>query len=157
MCVGTKDTVPLQTAKATIYNPDNCHHKMTARIILDGGSQRSYATKKLRDAMNLPVSRSQSLTVKPFGSSTGHHQQCKVFNLCIGTEGSENVILSAICVPVISSPVQGQCPKQAMRNYPHFAGLTLAGDCEEAQVDILVGADQYWNLVTGGIIRGSQD
>jgi len=73
----------------------------------------------------------------------------------MGTVGSEDVMLSAICVPVISSPVQGQCPRQAVRNYPHLAGLTLADDCEgEAQVDILVGADQYWNLVTGGVIRG---
>lgn len=37
----------------------------------------------------------------------------------------------------------------------HLAGLTLADDCEgEADIDILVGADQYWNLVTYGLIRG---
>ena len=105
--------------------------------------------------MNLPVSHSEALTIKPFGSNTGIHQQCKVVNLCIGTLGSDDVTLSAICVPVISSPVQGQCPRQAVSNYPHLAGLTLADDCEgEADIDILVGADQYWNLDTGRLIRG---
>ena len=155
LCVGTKNTALLQTAKATVYSPGNSHRKMTIGIILDGESQRSYVTEKVRDALNLPVSHSESLTIKHFGSSTGNHQQCKVVNLCIGTLGSSDVTLSAICVPVISSPVQGQCLRQAMSYYPHLAGLTLAADCEgEADIDILVGADQYWNLVTVRLIRG---
>ena len=42
-----------------------------------------------------------------------------------------------------------------MSNFSHLAGLTLADDCEgEADIDILVGADQYWNFVTGRLIRG---
>jgi len=109
---------------------------MTFGIILDGGSQRSYVTERVRDAL-------QSLTIKPFGSNTGNHQQCKVVNLYIDTLGGDDVTLSAICVPVISSPVRGQCPRQAVRNDLHLTGLTLADDCEgEADIDILVGADQ---------------
>lgn len=38
MCVGTKNTVLLQTAKATVYNPGNSHRKLTIGIILDEGS-----------------------------------------------------------------------------------------------------------------------
>ena len=144
MCVGTKNTVLLQTAKATVYNPGNSHRKMTIGIILDGGSQRSYVKERICDALNLPVAHSELLTINPFGSNTGIHQQCKVVNLCMGTMGSDDVTLSALCVPVISSPVQGQCPTQAMSSYSHLAGLTLADDCEgEANIDILVGADQY--------------
>ena len=34
-------------------------------------------------------------------------------------------------------------------------GLKLADDLEsETQIDILVGAEQYWNFATGGVIRG---
>ena len=103
----------------------------------------------------MPVSHSESLIIKPFGCNTGNHQQRKVVHLCIETLGDDDVTLSGICVPVISSPIQGQCPRQAGRNYPHLTGLTLADDCEgEADIVILVGADQYWNLVTGGLIRG---
>lgn len=105
--------------------------------------------------MNLPVSHSESLTIKPFGSNTGSHQQCQVVNLYIDVKDSDDIILSAICVSVISSPVRGQCPRRAARVYPHFSGLTSADDCEEeAQVDILVGADQYWNLVTDRVVQG---
>ena len=61
-------------------------------------------------------------------------------------------------MPVISSMVHGQCPRQTVRNYPNLAGLTFAEDCEgEVQVDILVGADQYWNLAIGEVIRGESE
>ena len=77
------------------------------------------------------MAHSESFTINPFGSNPGIHQQCKVVNLCIGTLGSDDVTLSPICVPVISSPVQGQCPRQAVSNYTNLAGLTLADDdCE---------------------------
>ena len=156
MCVGSRNTVLLQTAKTAIYSADNRQHKATVGIILDGGSQRSYVTERLCDAMNLPVSHSESLTIKPFGSNTGTRQQCRVANLCIATEGDDDVFLSAICVPVISSPVQGQFIGEAVRNYPHIAGLKLADNSEgEVVVDVLIGADQYWNIVTGIVIQGN--
>lgn len=117
---------------------------MTVGVTLDGGSQRSYATEKLRDAMNLPVSHSGSLKVKPFGSNTRSHQQCEVVNPYIEVKDSDDITLTAIYVPVISSLVQGQCPREAARVYPQ--SLTLAYNCEEkVKVDILVcGESCYW-------------
>ena len=48
MCVGTKNTVLLQTAKATRYNLDNSHHKITAGIPMSAvfiiTSNNGYAT-----------------------------------------------------------------------------------------------------------------
>ena len=67
----------------------------------------------------------------------------------------EDLTFSAICVPLISSPVQGQFPGRAARSYPYLVGLKLADDREsETQIGILVGADQYWYFVTGGVICG---
>lgn len=37
--VNMYDSIFLKTAKATLYNLDNSHHKMTAGILVDGGSQ----------------------------------------------------------------------------------------------------------------------
>ena len=44
-CVNTDTPVLLQTAQAYIYNPVNPSHGMTIKLMLDGGSQRSYITK----------------------------------------------------------------------------------------------------------------
>ncbi|KAK3721424.1 hypothetical protein QZH41_008029 [Actinostola sp. cb2023] len=42
-------------------------------------------------------------------------------------------------------------------NYAHLEGLELADydNCDNGDgIDILIGADQYWNFVTGDIVRG---
>ena len=87
MCVSTKNAVLLQKAKAATYKPDLPHRRRYARIILDGGSQRSYITDQIRNEMKLTASHSESLTLKPFGSSTGTSQVCNVVDLCLGVYG----------------------------------------------------------------------
>ena len=42
--------------------------------------------------------------------------------------------------------------------YPHLSGLEFAdelGNGQEPHVDILVGSDHYWDLITGRVWRGS--
>ena len=49
--------------------------------------------------------------------------------------------------------------EQAVENNPCLSGLKLADFCTEGEtlgVDILVGSDYYWKLVTGHTIKGAQ-
>ena len=45
-----------------------------------------------------------------------------------------------------------------MDQYPHLQDLELADDCpvdhNSDTIDVLIGSDHYWDVVTGGIIRG---
>ena len=124
--------------------------KQTTRIILDGGSQRSYFTERLTKEMNLAISHTASLMIKPFGSSSGITQVRDVVDVCISVDDDRDVTLPAISVPLISAPVQGQYLKRAVKCYPHLTNLQLADDCEgDAPINLLVGANQYWNLVLG--------
>lgn len=126
MRIGTKNTVLLQTANTVIHSPDNPERKVFWGIIFDGGSQRSYDTERIRNTMKLPVLYSESLTIKPFGSSSEMPRHCDVVSLCMGTDTDENLRFSLICVPLISSPVQGKFPGRTARSYTHLAGLKLA-------------------------------
>ena len=156
LCSGSKSLVLLQTAKASAYRPDNPHRRVNVRLILDGGSQRSYITEGIKAKLNLQPSHSETLTIKPFGFSGGSPQQRDVVPLCIAVKGGKDVTLSAISVPLISLPVQGKFPKETAQKYPHPSGLELADDCsEDATVDMLIGADNYWNFVMGGVVRGA--
>ena len=64
-------------------------------------------------------------------------------------------------MPTICSPISNQSIKVALEEYPHLCGLnladtsTLSGD-NDVEVDILIGADYYWKLVTGTIKRGNK-
>ncbi len=53
VCVNSTNTVLLQTAKADVYNPTRPQSVTRIRILLDGGSQRSYVTKQIQEALAL--------------------------------------------------------------------------------------------------------
>jgi len=49
-----------------------------------------------------------------------------------------------------------------VHDYVHLAGLELADDSEcqdkdSSSIDVLIGSDHYWKLVTGEIHQGEQD
>lgn len=77
-----------------MYNLENSHHTKTVGILLARRSQ-DYTF----------VVQTESMTVAPFGSNTGNRHHCIVSNLFIGSEGTEDIALLAICAPVISYPV----------------------------------------------------
>ena len=75
----------------------------------------------------------------------------------IVTKNGEPLILSAVVVPHICDPVHMQ-PISSFKNaYEHLSGLELAelGNVTgELEIDVLIGADYYWRLVTGRVSRG---
>ena len=80
-----------------------------------------------------------------------------VVQLCIAAENGDDVQLSAFVVPLICNPLQRQSIAKASNTHTHLKGLKLADDCtgdHDVVVEILVGSDQYWNLVFGRVIRG---
>jgi len=127
--------------------------------------KRSYSIDEASRRNQLSLWNSRSQTIKPFGLNTGNHQQCQVMQLCIDIICSGSIALSTIrCAGYLFSISRSALSRKTARVYPHFAGLSLADNCEEeeeAQIDILIGADNYWNLSTlyssPGVVQESQD
>ena len=65
--------------------------------------------------------------------------------------------LSLYVVPMICEPLVGQPITACVETHRHLASLELA-DCSDGElsmeVDILIGSDYYWDLVTGGVCQG---
>ena len=79
--------------------------------------------------------------------------------LVVELKGEPDLSLSAFTLPLICQPLQGQPVELAVKNNPCLSGLKLADFCTEGEtlgVDILVGSDYYWKLVTGHTIKGAQ-
>ena len=68
-----------------------------------------------------------------------------------------NIVLSALNVPLICEPLPRQTIQFAQEKYKHLSELILADNCsgdEDSHIDILIGADNYYKIATGRIIRG---
>ena len=160
VCYSNSSTpVLLQTAQATVYNPQRPECKVKARIILDSGSQRTYLTDNLKNILQLPVLERKQVSIKTFGSTDERLELVEVAALGIELKGEPNLLLSAFTVPLICQSLQGQPVNQVVDDNACFSGLRLADYCAEGEtlnVDILVGSDYYWTLVTGHTIRGTR-
>lgn len=156
MYVNALTPVLLQTATVQVFRPDRPSVSMYVRLILDSGSQRSYVLSRLEEALALPVQQIETLMIKTFGSE-GKMQVCNLVNLAIQTRDGHHIVLPFLSVPAICEPITGQPVTVALERFPHLSRLDLA-DCGNAEgnldITILVGADNYWKLVTGRVQRG---
>ena len=155
--VSAATPVLLQTAKALTYKPGNSAVTVKARFILDSGSQRTYVSTRLRQRLKLLTENTERISIKTFGSTNENSQCVDVVRLCVATEQGQDVELSAFVVPTICDPLQSQSVVQASLTCAHLKGLKLAdyhtGE-DNIDIDILVGSDQYWSLVSGRVVRG---
>ena len=146
-----KGSILLQTATAIATNEDGSL-SLPVRILFDNGSQRSYVTNNLKSKLCLKPMSSETLHLNTFGENVYRKQRCQVVTLPLRNKQNEYLEITALNFPVICSPL----PKHVdINDYPHLQGLGLA-DSSESQcgIDILIGSDHYWDIVTGETIRG---
>ena len=97
------------------------------------------------------------MLIKTFGSKEEKSQTCDVVRFGIKLLDGEDMQMSAYSVPLICEPLTGQKVALAKNMYDHLSDLHLADYLTEtapADVDILIGSDQYRRLVTGEVRRG---
>ena len=161
MHVDTKTSVLLQTAKAYISSAQGPNHTAVARLILDSGSKHSYISEELRSTLALPIVGRETLTIKTFGDNEGTVRTCDIVQFCVRSPyNSLCIYVSAYVVPIVCAPIRNQAISFATGNYPHLQGLWLAdypAKMDEAlNCNILIGANFYWQFISGKCIRGER-
>ena len=158
--VRSNTSVLLQTAKALVTRVDCNEPAFEARVLLDTGSQRSYISTRLREALGLPAIRSDTLIVKTFESNYSQVQSCDVVSVCLRSLNDDlNMYIRAFTTPTIWSPIANEAVDVAARSYSHLSDLPLADFCvaeSDVDVDMLIGADYFWSIVTGVVRRGEE-
>jgi len=130
---------------------------MEVRAVLDQRSQPSYVSTEVRDSLRLKKARTESLVIKTFGNETGTYRTCDVVSLGLRPLDGGLLQLSTVLVPHICNPMSIQSIASCKLLYSHIAGLKLADPGEtvgELKVDVLIGSDHYWEVVTGKIVEG---
>ena len=111
-------------------------------------------TETLKNRLALPVKSVDTLMVKTFGSSEEQVHHCEVVDLLLETRGGECLQLSFLAVPLICDPLVSQPLSHVVKMFPHLAELDLVDTGNESNIDVLVGSDLYWKLVTGRVVHG---
>ena len=154
MYASARTPILLQTARTHVSQPERPDLRVDTCVIFDCGSQRSYVTETLKNRLALPVKSVDTLMVKTFGSSEEQVHHCEVVDLLLETRGGECLQLSFLAVPLICDPLVSQPLSHVVKMFPHLAELDLVDTGNESNIDVLVGSDLYWKLVTGRVVRG---
>lgn len=78
-------------------------------------------------------------------------------NVGFKLKNGQTQLLTLFTVPIICGPLIPHHLVKYREGYPHLEGLEFAddpGDFQQLHVDILIGSDYYWDLITGRLQRG---
>ena len=140
--------VLLQTAKVQVKN-QLTGQMLHARVLFDSCSQLSYATY-------LVSTKQKEISIQAFGKINSRDTLDHVDLVILSTDKKEIPI--SCFVKVICSPITSQNLSFAKREYAHLRNINLADsniDNKNLNIDILIGADFYWDIVLDGFVRGN--
>nr|XP_047123002.1 uncharacterized protein LOC105849194 [Hydra vulgaris] len=158
--VGCQDNILLQTAKTEISDTSNSikKTKIIARVLFDNCSQKSFVTSDVRKKLNLKTIRNEILNVKVFGESCEKPRKFDLVSIKIkNIQTNHYSTIEAYVTPIICSPIINQRIDLAKLQHTELANIPIADDLKDGkEIDILIGANYYWNFVTGQLIRTNQ-
>ena len=155
-CISPTGPVLLKTATGTI-STDSTNNNVTVNILLDEGAQRTFITQ--RTVTKLDISHencvSENITLATFGADNHNEKRVNVVSINLNTISGSNVCLSAIVVPQISSLVRNHVQKTVLK-HSYLKVLPLANHvaADDFEIDLLIGADYYWDIVENNTVRG---
>ena len=150
------NAILLQTACVEASNPRCKDRGVACRLIMDSGSQKSYITRRLSDELGLRKCGSEVLSIGTFGGAANFQKEYEIVEVAMQSKCAQVLYLRAVVVEKICSPLQRQTVNMAKENFEHLKGLTLAdeNDGGPVEIEILIGLDNYWRIVTGQVVKG---
>ena len=154
--ISTSKNVLLQTAQVVLYNPEKPNSTLNVRAVLDAGSQQSYIVETARKVLNLELKEVQQLSVATFGTTAQDPQGYGIVHVGLKLKDGETRELRLITVPSICESLTAQPISLCLEKFEHLKQLNLSdysNGQDPLQIDALIGADYYWEFVTGHVSR----
>ena len=147
-CVTSRASVLLQTAKIKIVGNSGVTE---AVVLFDTGSDKTYISEKLVNKINPEWLCSESVAYSAFGSSAPSRSEVRnVYNVNLDCNNGVLKSIVATEIPVICTPLF--CPFVPQDVFAGLDGMVSVCAGKEVAVDMLIGLDNYWKLVTPEIV-----
>ncbi|XP_065191904.1 uncharacterized protein LOC135822994 [Sycon ciliatum] len=147
---GDNQSVVMQTAVVDVVSKSSgTPTTLSARILFDSGSCRSYVTQALQAKANLSVLGQDHIALSTFGSASRNTSQYPRVEVNLKLKNGSILPLSANVIPQITSPIW-RVPLDTNR-HPSLNTLPLAEPLTSSNdrlcIDILIGLDHYYKIL----------
>ncbi|XP_065180039.1 uncharacterized protein LOC135810477 [Sycon ciliatum] len=145
----------LQTAKCNVT--DHCGKKVTVNALLDSGSQRSFITAALAKRLQLPVQNEERLYLNTMAATKSKSFNSQSFQLAVNLRDGNMAQIMVNTLPTITNPIVKQAVQQTDLAFLEQLSPTALADSvphamETVNIDFLIGADYFWQLVGNNVI-----
>lgn len=141
--------VLLSTAIVEIRSQSGVYHQ--ARALLDSGSERSFITQTVCDKLNPPILQSTQEIHGVGNTITQCSQSCDIE--IKSRTGSYAARIQCLILPHITSNLPMKTYNVNLFTIPDNIVLADPTFYDSQQIDLLIGADLFWELVREGKIR----
>ncbi|XP_054706599.1 uncharacterized protein LOC129216409 [Uloborus diversus] len=151
--MGNRNRTLLQTSYVFAKNEildSNCG----TRVLLDCGSMRSFTTQNIANKLKCKVLRKEKLSVYTFGSKTPIEKHYDVIKLTLINRNSPDlkIEIELLVTDEISGSNIPPPEVEDSKGMKLLKNMTLADFPESKEpITTLIGADYYYNVVTGNI------
>ena len=143
------EQVLMQTALTDVVNL-NTSKKLSTRLLLDCGSQRTYISEDLVNKLQLVPNNTEILTVFTFGSTKPKEFKTPVVDFSLKLKNGQTMNIQANVVPKITGMIQ-RAPINCKQFEPllkeHQLADTFPSELEVSTVELLIGNDYYSELI----------
>ena len=150
----------LQSAVVLLKNLPT-QKQIEAKMILYTGSPRSYITEKVRHHLNLKTIRTKEISISSFGEQLPELKKCDLVAFKISTKSTtDKVKVRALDVKRLCNRLKGHNINLHPLKHPKLHQLEFINNCEHddnIEVGVLIGLDNYWDIVIGNPIRDTQN
>ena len=110
-------------------------------------------TESLRHRLKLDTVKREKLHLNTFGDDRFKSRECEVVRVKLTKPSMEKaIVIEALSFPTICTPLP---PMIKVDSYPCLRELELADNSHDKHnaIDVLIGSDYYWTIVTGEVMR----
>ena len=131
---------------------------LTANILLDEGSHKSFISEEFAKELNLKPKGTSTISLATFGDTSRNVRNLQTAVVEIEALNGDRIPVEVMIVPTIAAPLQNRINSEAVK-LPYLKGLKLAhpvhdGDAKKFELSMLIGSDYYWDIVEDKVIRG---
>ncbi|XP_072400667.1 uncharacterized protein [Diabrotica undecimpunctata] len=141
--------VLLSTALVDIF--DNRGNVLSCRILLDSGSESSFISEEMCKKLNIKTTPIQC-SITGVGQKTTNILKQTVVSVQ-ARQVSFKISFKCLVIPKITSRIPSNFINTSSLNIPHNLILADPRFNEPGPVDILIGADHFWDLLMVGQVK----
>ena len=121
----------------------------------DQGFHWSYITERVKSFLKLIPTSHENMSISTFGNKAQEKKELQ--RVCFNRKNASGNYSSieTLCTGFICWPLKNQPVEFTQKNYSHLQILNLADSGASSDIDLLIGSDYYWDLVTGKFKTGT--